>query len=211
MNSLYVAGSSFLHRLPPRPKLILLVLVSLSIFLTRSLPVLGCAAAAAVLLYATLGIGWWHSWVRLRPILLTNAIVAFATLLLNSATDGAIVLLRLATLMLVAAAVTATTPIGAFIDEVTLAARPLERIGLVKAADIGLAVGLVIRFVPEVISRYQALRQAHQARGLKPRPATILVPLIIQTLKSADEIAAAIDARGIRGQTGLRNPQEARS
>ena len=26
-----------------------------------------------------------------------------------------------------------------------------------------------------------------------------IVPLIIQTLKSADEIAAAIDARGIRG------------
>ncbi|WP_029617141.1 energy-coupling factor transporter transmembrane component T family protein [Pseudorhizobium marinum] len=200
MNSLYVEGDSFLHRLPPGLKLLLLLAVSLALFLTRSPLFLGCAGAAGVLLYASLGIGWRQSWIRLRPILLTIAIVALATLLLESVEDGIVALLRLTTLMLVAAAVTATTPVGAFIDAVTRAALPLEKLGLVRASDIGLAVGLVIRFVPEVISRYQALRTAHQARGLKVRPTTMIVPLIIQTLKSADEIAAAIDARGIRGQ-----------
>jgi biotin transport system permease protein len=200
MNSLYVEGDSLLHRLPPGLKLLLLLAVSLALFLTRSPIYLGCAAAAGVLLYASLGIGWRQSWLRLRPILLTIAIVALATLLLESVEDGIVALLRLTTLMLVAAAVTATTPVGAFIDAVTRAALPLEKLGLVRASDIGLSVGLVIRFVPEVISRYQALRTAHQARGLKVRPTTMIVPLIIQTLKSADEIAAAIDARGIRGQ-----------
>lgn len=200
MNSLYVEGDSFLHRLPPGLKLLLLLAVSLALFLTRSPLHLGVAATAGVLLYASLGIGWRQSWLRLRPILLTIAIVALATLLLESVEDGIVALLRLTTLMLVAAAVTATTPVGAFIDAVTRAAVPLEKLGLVRASDIGLSVGLVIRFVPEVISRYQALRTAHQARGLKVRPTTMIVPLIIQTLKSADEIAAAIDARGIRGQ-----------
>jgi biotin transport system permease protein len=75
---------------------------------------------------------------------------------------------------------------------------PLEKIGLVKAADIGLAVGLVVRFVPEIVSRYQAIREAHEARGLTIRVRTMLVPLIILTLRDADQIAAAIDARGIR-------------
>jgi biotin transport system permease protein len=70
--------------------------------------------------------------------------------------------------------------------------------GLVRAADIGLAVGLVVRFVPEIFDRYQAIREAHEARGLKVRLSTILVPLIILTLRDADSIAAAIDARGIR-------------
>jgi biotin transport system permease protein len=83
-------------------------------------------------------------------------------------------------------------------DEITSLARPLEKTGLVRADDIGLAVGLVIRFVPEILGRYTAIREAHIARGLKVRPATILVPLIILTLKDADNIAAAIDARGIR-------------
>jgi biotin transport system permease protein len=83
-------------------------------------------------------------------------------------------------------------------DEITALARPLERIGWVKADDIGLAVGLVLRFVPEIIARYHAISEAHAARGLKVRPATILTPLIILTLRDADNIAAAIDARGIR-------------
>ncbi|HEV7437176.1 MAG TPA: energy-coupling factor transporter transmembrane protein EcfT [Pseudorhizobium sp.] len=210
MNSLYVEGDSFFHRLPPRPKLILLLTASLALFLTRSPLLLGLSAGAAALLYGSLGIGWQQSWIRLRPILLTIAIVALATLVLNSMEEGGVVLLRLTTLMLIAAAVTATVPIGSFIDEITLAARPMERLGLVKAADIGLSVGLVIRFVPEVVLRFQQLRQAHQARGLKVRATTMIVPLIIQTLKSADEIAAAIDARGIRGQRHARNLEDSR-
>ncbi|CAD7052827.1 energy-coupling factor transporter transmembrane protein EcfT [Pseudorhizobium endolithicum] len=199
MRSLYVEGDSRLHRLSPRIKLILLIVVSLALFLTRSPIMLGGAAFAGALLYGSLGMGWREGWLRLRPILLTIAVVALATLMLNTVEEGVVVLLRLTTLMLVAAAVTATTPVGSFIGEISSAARPFERIGLVRADDIGLAVGLVIRFVPEVVSRYEILRQAHRARGLKLRPMTVIVPLTIQTLKSADEIAAAIDARGIRG------------
>ena len=199
MNSLYVQGESLLHRLPPRLKLACLLAVSLAVFLTRSPLVLGAAMLASAGVYASLRIGWRQSWLRLRPILITIAAVATATMLLNSTAEGIVVLLRLTTLMLFAAAVTATTPVSAFMEEVTGAARPLEKLGLINAADIGLAVGLVIRFVPEVVSRYQSLAEAHRARGLKLRPATAIVPLIIQTLKSADEIAAAIDARGIRG------------
>lgn len=199
MNSLYIAGNTLLHRVSPRIKLILLLCVSLATVLVSSTVLLAAGTLASVLVYSSLGMSWRQSWIRLRPILLTIAVVALATLLLASAQEGLAVLLRLTTLMLLAAAVTATTPVSDFIDEVTLAARPLEKLGLLRASDIGLAVGLVIRFVPEVISRYHALRQAHQARGLKVRATTIIVPLIIQTLKSADEIAAAIDARGIRG------------
>jgi len=200
MNSLYVQGNSYLHRVSPRLKLLLLLCASIAIFLLPSPAFLAIACLAAIIIYGSIGMNWRQSWIRLRPILLTIVVVALATVLLASAEEGLMVLLRLTTLMLLAAAITATTPVSAFIDEVTLAAWPLEKLGLLRASDIGLAVGLVIRFVPEVLSRYHALRQAHQARGLKVRTTTMIVPLIIQTLKSADEIAAAIDARGIRGQ-----------
>ncbi|MGO7565317.1 CbiQ family ECF transporter T component, partial [Rhizobium johnstonii] len=86
---------------------------------------------------------------------------------------------------LLAATVTATTSITEFIDEVTALARPLERTGWVQADDIGLALGLVLRFVPEIVGRYQAIREAHNARGLKVRPTTLLAPLII--LKGQDD------------------------
>ena len=61
---------------------------------------------------------------------------------------------------------------------------------------------------PEVLGRYQAIRDAHDARGLKVRPMTLAVPLIILTLKNADDIAAAIDARGIRGHKHAPNALE---
>ena len=200
MNTLYVEGNSFLHRLSARTKLIVLAATGTLLIFATSLPVLGAAATVAAALYASLGIGWRRSWLRLRPVFLTILVVAIFAFFVNSAEEAAATLLRLTTLMLFAAAVTATTTIGEFIDEITFAAYPLEKIGLVKASDIGLAVGLVVRFVPEVMGRYGAIREAHEARGLKARPLTVAVPLIILTLKSADEIAAAIDARGIRGQ-----------
>jgi biotin transport system permease protein len=200
MKTLYVEGDSFLHRLPPRAKLLGLATAGIALFFFRSIPPLALAALLSAAIYASLGIGLRHSLARLRPVFLTIAIVALFTLLVSSPEEAATVLLRLTSLMLLAAAVTATTGIGDFIDEITLAARPLERFGLVKAADIGLSIGLVIRFVPEILDRYRAIKDAHHARGLKPRILTLAVPLIILTLKNADEIAAAIDARGIRTQ-----------
>ncbi|MFB9950355.1 energy-coupling factor transporter transmembrane component T family protein [Rhizobium puerariae] len=200
MKTLYVEGDTFLHRLSPRTKLLGLAAASFLLFLTDSHMLLGIAAVSGACLYASLGLGWRKSWLRLRMVVLTVAAVSIFTLVLNSPGQALVVLMRLSALALCAAAVTATTSTGDFIDEITLAARPLERLGLIKAADVGLAIGLVIRFVPEVVDRYQAIRDAHHARGLKPAPLTLAAPLIILTLRNADEIAAAIDARGIRAR-----------
>jgi biotin transport system permease protein len=199
VKTLYVDGNTFLHRLSPRMKLLGLAAASLCLFAISSLPILGIICLISAGNYAALGLSPRQWWQRLRPILVTIVVVALFTLLVETPHQAGLVLLRLTSLMLLAAAVTATTGIGDFIEEITWLARPLERTGLVKASDIGLSVGLVIRFVPEVLTRYQAIRDAHLARGLKPRPLTLAVPMIILTLRSADEIAAAIDARGLRG------------
>ncbi len=200
MKSLHVEGNTFLHRLPAGVKLAGLAAVSLLLFLMNSPTALAVAALAGFGLYAMLGLGWRNSWHRMRVILLTIVVVSVFTLVINSPANAATVFFRLLALALFAATITATTSTGDFIAVVTKAARPLEMIGLVKASDLGLAIGLVIRFLPEVLGRYQAIRDAHHARGLKPKPLTLAVPLIILTLRNADEIAAAIDARGIRGQ-----------
>jgi biotin transport system permease protein len=208
MKTLFVTGNSLLHRLSARVKLIGLATTSIILIVVQSPVLLGASTLAAAALYASVGLGWRQSWLRLKPVLLTILIVAVFAFFVNSAEEAAVISLRLTTLVVLAAAVTATTTIGEFVDEITLAARPLERLGLVRASDIGLAVGLVIRFVPEVLGRHQAIRDAHDARGLKVRPLTVAVPLIILTLKNADDIAAAIDARGIRGHKHAPNALE---
>lgn len=198
MNTLYLDGQSLLHRISTKAKLGGLAVFSLLLFAVDHPLALGIAAFAAALTYASTGIGWRAGLARLRPAFITIFAVTLFALLFQHPLEALTILFRLTALMLAAAAVTATTSIGAFIDTITWAARPFERIGLVRAADIGLSVGLVIRFVPEVTLRYRQIRDAHQARGLKLRPLTLVVPLIIHTLKNADDIAAAIDARGIR-------------
>ncbi|MGV1870614.1 CbiQ family ECF transporter T component [Agrobacterium rosae] len=201
MKSLHVEGSGWLYQLSSRIKLASLALFSIGLFLTRDPLILFAAVLMAGLVLWQTHLGVREIVARLRPVLLTIAIIAAFSFLLISAVDAAIALLRLTALTLLATAITASVSISQFMDEITFALRPLEKLGLAKAADVGLAVGLVVRFVPEVINRYETLRDAHRARGMKTRLHTILVPLIIMTLKDADAIADAIDARGFRGQT----------
>lgn len=198
MQSLYVEGNSPMHRLSPRVKLVSLAVFGVLLFVSQNIALLSGFVLLTAVVYRTTGLPLGEGLRRLRPVFLTIAVVALFNLLFNPWQAALVPVLRLTALMLLAAAVTATTSIAAFIDEVTALARPLERTGFVQADDIGLALGLVLRFVPEIVGRYRAIREAHKARGLKVRPTSLLAPLIILTLRDADNVAAAIDARRIR-------------
>lgn len=200
MRSLYHKGDSLLHRLPATLKIGGLAMAATALFFTREPAWLVAALLASIAIYASLGQTIKTAFARLRPILLTILLLGLVLLAFSSVDEAVVTVLRLTTLMLLGAAVTASTTIQDFMEVISRAAWPLEKLGLLKAADIGLAVGLVVRFVPEILTRYEAIREAHMARGLKPRATTLIGPLIISTLKDADNIAAAIDARGIRGQ-----------
>ncbi|MGV0820748.1 energy-coupling factor transporter transmembrane component T family protein [Martelella sp. AMO21009] len=200
MQSLYVEADSILHRMSPGVKLGGLVAFSIAVFLTTNLWGLAGFAAAAAFAYFTLPIGLRPALARLVPMAFAVLLVGGFSLIFNPWEQALASVLRLSALMLAAAAITASTPVPDFVDTITRAARPLERAGLVRAADIGLAVGLVIRFVPDILSSYGAIRDAHRARGIRFRPTGAIVPLIILTLRDADSIADAIDARGIRGE-----------
>ncbi|WP_026618521.1 biotin transport system permease protein [Ensifer sp. WSM1721] len=200
LTSLYVEGRSWFHRVPVRAKLIALLVLSLVLFITNSPLLLLPAFLVCGGLYLSLGLTPRQALSRVGFVFFTILVLAAVNLFLISVPEVVALLLRLMALVLFAAAVTATTTIGAFMDEVTILLRPLERLGLLRAADVSLALGLVLRFVPDIFARYQAISEAHRARGLPIRPLTIIGPLIILTLKDADTIAAAIDARGFRRQ-----------
>ncbi|WP_180901133.1 energy-coupling factor transporter transmembrane component T family protein [Martelella soudanensis] len=200
MQSLYIEADSILHRLKPGVKVGGLIVFSLAVFVTENLPVLAGFTALAAFVYFTLPMRLRTALARLVPMGLAILLVGGFSLIVNPWQQALASVLRLSALMLAAAAITAATSVPAFIDTITRAARPLEKTGLVRAADIGLAVGLVIRFVPDILSRYGAIRDAHRARGIRFRPRGAIVPLIILTLRDADSIADAIDARGIRGE-----------
>ncbi len=198
LTSLHVEGTSLLHRIPVKPKLLGLTAFGLVLYFIDQPIMLGAALVLTALLYLSTGIGVSEGLRRLRPVLFTIAFLAAVNLLLLTPLEALVTTLRLVAILFVAAAVTASTTIAAFMAAITDLARPLERLGLLKAADLGLALGLVLRFVPEIAARYEALKEAHAARGIPIKLSRMLGPLIISTLKDADRIAEAIDARGIR-------------
>lgn len=102
--------------------------------------------------------------------------------------------LRLMTLCLFAYTISLVTRFAEMLDYFERLLRPTRRIGL-DPARISLALSLTVRFIPEIRVRYLEVREAQYARGLQHRPLATLVPLIIRTLQSAEQIAEAIDAR----------------
>lgn len=199
MRSLHVQGDSPLHRTASAAKLLGLAAFAALLFASAHPAWLGIMLLLAACAYLSVGQPWRAACATLLPLLYPIIAVGLFNVVFNGAGEATVTVLRLVSLLLAAMAVTLTTAIADFIETVTRAAAPLERLGLLKAADIGLAVGLVLRFVPEIVARYGAIREAHVARGVKLRILTLIAPLIILTLKDADNIAAAIDARGIRG------------
>ncbi|MBN9058653.1 MAG: energy-coupling factor transporter transmembrane protein EcfT, partial [Rhizobiales bacterium] len=102
---------------------------------------------------------------------------------------------RFAALILLASAVTLTTPVSEMAELVEWLLEPLRPIGI-NPEKVGLSIALAIRFVPLISEEFRHIREAQAARGLAANPLALIVPLIIRTLKSADELADAIEARG---------------
>ncbi|WP_165645723.1 energy-coupling factor transporter transmembrane component T family protein [Bordetella bronchiseptica] len=193
---LYVAGASFLHRLPARLKLAALALAGVGLFLLSDWRVLAAVLAGAALLVWRSGVGAAAWWRQTRGLALIVLAVGLFTGLMQGWPHAAVVVLRVAALIGLAMAVTLTTPVPALIDACERALRPAERLGLLNAAQVALALALALRFIPEIWRNYQEIREAQAARGLGAHPLALLVPLVVRTLKRAEEVAQAIDARG---------------
>lgn len=196
IGSLYIEGDGILHRQPAGRKLLALFAAGAGLFAVPSPTVLAAVAAASALLLATVRPPLRLLLRQLTGVVLILAAIFAANLAFVGTETAFAVLFRLMALVLLALTVTMTTRTSDMLAVVERALRPLERIGLVDAARVGLAVSLTIRFVPEIFARYREIRDAQAARGLGGSPVAIIIPLVVRTLKSAEEIAAAIDARG---------------
>ncbi len=208
IGSLYHPGDTPLHRIPAAAKLGFLFAAGLALFLTDSPAPLAAAAAAAALLLAATGAPARSLWRQLRAVALIIALVFAANLAFADAGTAFAVLCRLSALVMAAMTVTVTTRTSDMLEAVERGLSPLGRMGLANPAKVGLAVALTLRFVPEIFGHYREIRDAQAARGIAASPLAILVPLVVRNLKAAEDIAAAIDARGFGAPRDGASPKE---
>ncbi|MGK5113617.1 MULTISPECIES: energy-coupling factor transporter transmembrane component T [unclassified Geodermatophilus] len=196
MLSLYLPGASPVHRAPAGGKLAALAALGIGLFATaRPLVVAGALAAVLLVGLVVARLPAAALAAQARPVWLWLAGLFVFHLLVTDPVTGTVAVLRLLTLVLAAAIVTATTRVTALVAVVEWLARPLQLVG-VRPARVGLVVAMTLRFIPLVAEQAARIREAQAARGADRVRIGMLVPLLIAVLRLAHTLSEALDARG---------------
>lgn len=182
-----------MHRARPARKVLGLVVYCTVVFLVESPLFLALAGTLVAIGYITAGLQPRHVYQALRPALWLLSIIFVAQVFLMDVLFALFVVGRFAALIFAASLVTYTTTTSEFVDGIRVALNRTP--SWVPKDKIALAISLCLRFIPLIRSVLEEVRQAQRARGLDRRPLALLVPLVIRTLKTADEVAEAIHAR----------------
>ncbi|MDR6868265.1 biotin transport system permease protein [Microbacterium resistens] len=196
MRPLYRPGDSVLHRVPAGPKLVGLMAAAL----VMSLIPLDAVGTVLVLIAVSVafpisGQPWhalWAAWWRLRWFIL---ILGVALGVLISVETAVVNTGRIVLLLLLAELVTATTRLVDLLNVIRRVLGPLRRLGVDPDA-VAMTLSLTIATIPVIGGFAARVREAQEARGIRLGARTS-VPLLVMTMRHADEVGEALSARGI--------------
>jgi biotin transport system permease protein len=120
---------------------------------------------------------------------------------------GALITWRFALLVMSAAILTMTTSPSELIMGIERLLRPFQRFGI-PSHDVAVMISLALRFVPTLLDEIDRLKEAQTARGahfnnrnlVKRTRAfiSLVIPLVMSTMRRADDLALAMEGRGYR-------------
>ena len=224
----YFPGTSPLHRMDPRAKILMTIALIAGVFLADS--PLGYAAlflfAAAAIAVSRIGVKFIVK--GLKPILF---IVVFTFVINMFFTTGGTELfhwrfihvtdtgvksatfmaLRLVLLVITSQLLTLTTSSIALTDGLEALLKPLSKIGF-PAHELAMMMSIAMRFIPTLMEETDKIMKAQMARGADFESGNLiqraramlplLVPLFVSAFRRADELALAMEARCYRGGQG---------
>lgn len=189
----YLPGSSIVHRAAPALKIVVLAVYCSVVFVFERWEWLAASCVLLLLGYWAAGLGWRQILQGIRPAIPILAAIFIFQWFIIERSLAVFILIRFACLILAAHLVTVTTRSSEFVDGIMRLMRFAPR--WVPAAQIALAISLALRFIPMIRAIFDEVRMAQRARGLDKSLLALLVPLIVRTLKSGDQISEAIRAR----------------
>ena len=224
----FFPGTSFIHRLDPRTKLIMLVVYIVALFTASGWIGYGTMFTFLVICILISRIPLKSILRGLKPLMLILIFTAVLNLFL---TDGetvwfsfwilkitkegtiraAMMLLRI--LMLVAGTflLTYTTSPIALTDGLESLLSPLKRLHL-PVHELAMMMCIALRFIPTLIEETDKIMSAQKARGADFETGNllqrvkalvpILIPLFISAFRRADELATAMECRCYHGGDG---------
>lgn len=208
----YIPGDSAIHRLSPGVKILALTVAGTLLFMFPYLTVACAALAGVMLLYPLARIPLRTMLLQLKPLLWIFVLLFAVQWWLAGWESGVLVIGRLAALMLMASLVTLTTRTSSMVESLEKGLFWLRFIRI-NPSKVSLALSLALRFIPVLAAITAEVREAQKARGLDRSILAVAVPVIVRTLKMADDIAAALEARAYdpqpqRGRTEAEKVRE---
>jgi len=223
----YFPGTSFLHQLDPRCKIIATLIVIVAIFLAESLPAYGLITVFILLCFFISHLPLKLILKSLKPlwviIILTMGIHVFTTsgtviwqwgilhITWEGIRQGALMTARLIYLIVFSSLLTYTTSPIVLTDGIEHLLNPFCRIG-VPAHELAMMMTIALRFIPTLLEETDRIMKAQTARGANFTSGSImqrgrnmiplLVPLFVSAFRRADDLATAMEARCYRGGEG---------
>lgn len=193
---LYHPGASLVHRAHPGLKLATLTVLGAVVVVLRG-PVSSLVALALVVLTAVVTRLPWHRTARgVIPVLATAVLIGAYQWWARGPAVATEVVVDLLALVLAATVLTATTRADALLAVLARLARPLRHVGL-PPETFALAVALVLRAIPVLVTTTLEARDAARARGLDRSPRATLVPAAVRMVAHAHATGDALAARGL--------------
>lgn len=225
----YYPADSFVHRLDPRTK-ILVILSAMTLFvITNSIVKLIIALGVLLFIIRASKIPLLLVLKNLRPFLWLFLLTIIFHVFLTSQGEllftvpylkaqvtkpglmnGLIYSVRLGILILLAAMLTLTTSPMEITDALDRFLKPLQKLGI-STHEFTMMITLSLRFIPTLLFEADKLQKAQVSRGatfegnLLQRIKSIIpliLPLFISVFRRADELALAMDARCYTGGKG---------
>lgn len=223
----YFPGTSFLHQLDPRCKIIATLIVIVAIFLAGSLPAYGLITVFILLCFFISHLPLKLILKSLKPlwviIILTMGIHVFTTsgtviwqwgilhITWEGIRQGALMTARLIYLIVFSSLLTYTTSPIVLTDGIEHLLNPFRRIG-VPAHELAMMMTIALRFIPTLLEETDRIMKTQTARGANFTSGSImqrgrnmiplLVPLFVSAFRRADDLATAMEARCYRGGEG---------
>lgn len=223
----YLPGNSYIHRLDPRTKLLVTVLLIAVLFLVDTFVGYGLITAYVLLAFWLSQVPIKYILRGLRPIIFIIVLTLtlnvfmtpgeilwqwrFLTVTKEGLVKGAMMGARLILLITGTSLLTLTTSPIALTDGIESLLRPGRRIGI-PAHELAMMMSIALRFIPTLLEETEKIMKAQMARGADFESGNLLrrakslipllVPLFVSAFRRADELATAMEARCYRGGEG---------
>ena len=216
----YYPGSSWIHKLDPRVKIMATILYIIALFVVQDFIGFAIAAAglAAVIIVSKVPLSFILR--GLKPVFL---IISFTLIINMFMIKGEVLVsfwifeitkeglrtaifmaIRLILLIIGSSLLTLTTKPISLTDGIEALLSPFKKIGL-PAHELAMMMTIALRFIPTLMEETDKIMKAQQARGadfesgnLMSRAKAlipILVPLFISAFRIAQDLAMAMEAR----------------